>query len=140
MDQGETWHTGRPWPWPHCVINGDPAALLQRGIDSPQFSAHIRCGQMAGWIKMPLGMDVGLNPGDFVTGTQLPSQKGGGAPNLRPMSIVPKRLDEDATWYGSRPDIGPGHIVLDEDPALPAKREQQPPPLFSALVYCGHGR
>jgi len=19
MDQDETWHAGRPWPWPHCV-------------------------------------------------------------------------------------------------------------------------
>jgi len=28
--------------------------LSQRGT-APQFSAHICCGQMAGWIKMPLG-------------------------------------------------------------------------------------
>jgi len=28
---------------------------------------------MAGWIKMPLSMEVGLGPGDFVLdGTQLP--------------------------------------------------------------------
>jgi len=37
--------------------------LPQRGTD-PQFSPHICCGQMAGWIKMPLGMEVGLGPGD----------------------------------------------------------------------------
>ena len=30
------------------------------------FSAHVYCGQMAGWIKMVLGMAVGLSPGDFV--------------------------------------------------------------------------
>ena len=32
----------------------------------PQFSAHICCGQMTGLIKMPLGMEVDLGPGDFV--------------------------------------------------------------------------
>jgi len=40
---------------------------------------------------MPLGMEVGLNPGDFVLdGDQAPSPKWGGAPNFRPMSIVAK--------------------------------------------------
>ena len=45
---------------------------------SPQFSAHICCGQMAGWIKMPLGMEVGLGPGDFVLDVDpaRPPQKG----------------------------------------------------------------
>jgi len=33
---------------------------------SPQLSGHIFCGQMARWIKMPLGMEVGLGPGDLV--------------------------------------------------------------------------
>ena len=26
----------------------------------PQFSAHVYCGQTAGWIKIALGMEVGL--------------------------------------------------------------------------------
>jgi len=33
---------------------------------SPQFSAHICCGQTAGWVKMPLGRKVGLGPGHIV--------------------------------------------------------------------------
>ena len=33
---------------------------------SHQFLAHFYCGQTAGHIKMPLGMEVGLSPGDFV--------------------------------------------------------------------------
>jgi len=33
---------------------------------SPQFSAHVYCGQTTGWIKMPLGTEVGLGPGDIV--------------------------------------------------------------------------
>jgi len=33
---------------------------------SPQFSAHVCCGQTAGWMKIPYGMEVGLGPGDIV--------------------------------------------------------------------------
>jgi len=56
---------------------------LPKGAQPPQFSAHICCGQMAGWIKMPLGMEVGLSLGDFVL-------DGNPAPplNFRPMFII----------------------------------------------------
>jgi len=40
----------------HIVLDGDPAPLPQTG-KAPQFLAHICCGQMAAWIKMPLGME-----------------------------------------------------------------------------------
>jgi len=55
----------------HTVLDRDPAPLPQRGTD-PQFSAHICCGQMAGWIKMPLAMEVGLGPGDCGDTAPLP--------------------------------------------------------------------
>ena len=48
---------------------------------------------------MPLGIEVGLSPGDFVLdGSQPPLPKkeaepGGGPPNFQPMSIVAKGLD-----------------------------------------------
>jgi len=32
----------------------------------PQFSAHVCCGQTAGWITMPLGTEVGLDPDGVV--------------------------------------------------------------------------
>jgi len=32
----------------------------------PQFSAHVCCDQMAGWIKIPFGTKVGLGPGHIV--------------------------------------------------------------------------
>ena len=32
----------------------------------PQFSVHVNCGQMAGWMKTPLGADVDLGPGHIV--------------------------------------------------------------------------
>ena len=64
MDQDETWRGGKPRPWPHCV-RWDAAPLPKRGT-VPQFSAHVRCGQIAAWTKMPLGMEVGLGPGHIV--------------------------------------------------------------------------
>jgi len=66
MDQGETRHGGRPWPRPHCVRWGPSSPHSPKGAQPPQFSAHVHCGQTAGWITMPLGMKVDLGPGDFV--------------------------------------------------------------------------
>jgi len=49
----------------HIVLDGDPSPSPPKG-HNPQFSAHICCGQMAGWISMPLSMQVGLGPSDIV--------------------------------------------------------------------------
>jgi len=66
----------------------------QKGGTTPQFSAHVYCGQMAGWMKMSLGMAVGSAQATLCSmGTQLPlPKKGGRAPKFRPMSIVAKQL------------------------------------------------
>ena len=58
--QDETWRAGRPRPWPHCVRWG-PSFPSPKG-HSPPFSAHIYCGQMAGWMNTPLGMELDLCP------------------------------------------------------------------------------
>ena len=55
-NQDETWQAGRPRPRPHCVRWGPSSP--RRGI--PKFSAYVHCGQTAGLIKMPFGMEVGL--------------------------------------------------------------------------------
>ena len=77
----------------HTVLDGTQLPLTKG--HNPQFSAHICCGQMAGWIKMPLCMGVALDPSNIVLdgNPALLPQKGGRAPNFRPMSIVAKRLD-----------------------------------------------
>jgi len=91
-DQDETWHAGRPRPWTHCVRRG-PRSPSPKG-HSPQYAAYICCGQMVRWIKMPLGRMVVLDPSDIVLdGDPTPPPQKGTAPNFRPMSIVPKRLD-----------------------------------------------
>jgi len=67
-DHDETLHACRPRPWPHC-LRWRPSSPFSKGAGRtpPPFSAHICCGQMAGWIKMPLGVDEGLDLDDFVS-------------------------------------------------------------------------
>jgi len=66
----------------------------------PPISAHICYGQMAGWIKMLLGIEIGLDPSDIVLNGDPapPAQKGGRTPNFRPISIVAK-LQDGSRWH-----------------------------------------
>jgi len=80
------------------VLDGDPAPSqkeAQPGVRSPQFSAHVYCGQTAGWIKMTLGVEVGLGPVHIVLdGDRAPLHKKGAEPPdfdpslLRPIGWV----------------------------------------------------
>ena len=98
------------------VVDGDPAPSENWGLlyvppkraartVAPNFRP-MHCDQTAGWIKMPLGTEVGLGPGIIVVdGDPDPSENWGllyvppkraahtAAPNFRPMSIVTKQLD-----------------------------------------------
>jgi len=62
---GSRWNLAGLGPG-HIVLDGDPAPPPQKGRSPRQFSAHVCCGQTAGWIKMPLGTDVGLDSGDIM--------------------------------------------------------------------------
>jgi len=78
----------------------------------------VYCGQMVGWIKMKLGMDVGLGPGHIVLDGD-PTPKGAQPPNFWPTSVVPKRLYESRCHLVClKVGLGPGYIVLDGDPGL----------------------
>jgi len=94
---------------------------------------------------MPLGMEVGLSPGDFVLdGDPAPYPKG-----AEPHPIFGTRLlwpngcvDQDATWYGGRPrptrvGLGLRDIVFDVGPTTSTEKGTPTPTQFSALVYCG---
>ena len=78
--------------------DGDPA-LPEKGTQLPsQFPAYVYCAQTARWIKMPLGVEVGLDPSDVVLdGDPATLPKRGTAPNFRPMSIMAKRSPISAT-------------------------------------------
>jgi len=100
MDQDATWRGSRPGPWPHCIRWG-PSSLRSKRVQLPQFSAHVCCGQTAGWIKMPLGREVGFDPGDIVLdGNPAPPPKGAQQPQLfSPCLLWPNGwMDQDATW------------------------------------------
>ena len=66
--------------------------LPKKGAEPlPQFSVHVYCGQMAGWIKMALGMEMGLGPGHAVLdGDPAPLPQKGAEPyhNFQPIFIV----------------------------------------------------
>jgi len=81
---------------------------------------------------MPLGMELGLSPGDIVfDGDPAPPQHGDGAPNFRPMSC-----GQTAAWIkmplGREVGLSPDDILLDGDPAPPPKKGSKPPPQFFA--------
>jgi len=57
----------------YIVLHWDPAPSPKRGQSPLQFLAHFYCGQTAGCIKMPLGTEVGLSPGEFVRWGPSPS-------------------------------------------------------------------
>jgi len=107
------------------VLDGGPAAPpLKKGHSSPHFSAHVYCGQTAGWIKMPLGTEVRLDPGDILLdGDPPPFQKRGHSnhPLFAPRLLWPNGwMDLDATWYRGI-GLGPGEIALDGNRAPPTE-------------------
>ena len=93
VDQDATWYGGRPRPRRHCVrrgpsrcashspvrttrratnfcatgtSNGSPYATGPSSCLSVLSVTLVYCGQTVGWIRMPLGTEVGLGPGDIL--------------------------------------------------------------------------
>jgi len=74
------------------VLDGDPVPYPKRG-GTPQFSAHVYCGQTAAWIKMPLGTEVGLGLRNIVFDVDPATRRKKGTPTtieFWPMSTVAK--------------------------------------------------
>ena len=103
---------------------GIPGGLAPKGAQPPQFTAHNYCGQMAAWIKMSLGMELSLDPGDFVLDGDpvAPPQKGVGPPKFSAHVYC----DQTAGWMklilGMVVGLSPGEFVFDGDPAPSPKR------------------
>jgi len=94
---------------------------------------------MAGWIKVPLGMDVGLGPGDCVRWRlRSPFQKGAEPP---PQFSAHVYCGQTAgcikMLLGTEVGLGPGDFVCDGDPAPPRKKGKPIPTRCLAHVYCG---
>jgi len=93
------------------------------------FHPSVCCGQMARWIKIPIGTKVGLSPGRIVLhgDPAPPSQKGHAQPPIfRPMSIVAKRSPISATaehlFKKIRSISGPGNRESISRPSSPSSR------------------
>jgi len=120
----------------HIVLDGDPAPLPKKATE-PHFSAHVYCGQTAGWAKIPTGTEIGLGPGHIVLdGDPAPPPKRGKAPQFSAHVYC----GQTAGWIKMALDIevgvGPGHIVLDGDTApLPTKRGHSPQIFGPCLLW-----
>jgi len=102
---------------------------LQKG-HSPQFSAHVYCGQTAVCIRIPLDTELGVSLGDTVLdGDPAPPLKG-----HSPQFSANVRCGQTAGWtkmpLGVEVGLGPGDFVFDRDPAPQKKGHSPPPPNF----------
>ena len=84
---------------------------------------------MAEWIKMPLGMEVGLGPGEFGSdGDPSPLPKTGTEPP--PQFSAHVHCGQTAGWIrmplGTEVGLGPGGILLDGDSDTHGKRHNNP--------------
>ena len=112
--------------------------LPKKGAElQPRFSADVYCGQTAEWIKMALGVEVGLGLGHIVLdGDPAPLPKRGRehSPPFRPILLWPNGwMHQDSTWYRDRPQ--PSRLCVRWGPSPSPKKGRSPQ--FSAHVYCG---
>jgi len=99
---------------------GTQLPLSKKGAKPPQFSAHVYCGQTAGWVKMALGTEVGVGPRHIVL-------DGDPAPLPQKRTELPifghfycgQAAECIKMPLGVEVRRGPGHIVLDGDTAVP---------------------
>jgi len=92
---------------------------------------------------MALGMEVGLGPGKFVFDGDPATPSTEDTPtSTQFLAHVYVYCGQTAGWMktplGTEVDLGPGHTVLDGVPAL--CKTCTAASIFSAGVYCGHGR
>jgi len=123
----------------HIVLDEDSAPSLPKGTEpSPNFQPYICCGQMAVWIKMPLGLEEGLSPCDFVFD---PSPKGGGAPSpiFGPCPLWPNGwMGQDGIWHR----VGPWprlHYARLGPSSPPKKGGGAPSPILGPFLLWPNG-
>jgi len=90
---------------------------------------------------MPLGTEVGLGPDDIVLdgdlATTSPKRERSPPSQFSAYVCCGKTTGWIKMALGMEVYLGAGHIVLD---GVPASAKGTAAPLFSAHVYCGHGR
>jgi len=102
---------------------GRTSVTDRRQTDGRQHIANY-CGQTVGWIKMALGMKVGLGPGYIVLNRDpLPSRKKGADPQFWAHFYCGQRLDA-SRCYLVHMEVGlsPVDFALDSDPTPSPKK------------------
>jgi len=118
-----------------AILCGMGTQLPQKRGHSPLFSAHVYCGQTAGWIKILLGTEVSLSLGDIVLDGDPapPLLKGHSFPNFRPMPVMAKRLDGLRCHLVWRFRPRSRRLCAQWGPSSPEKRAQ-PHPIFGPCL------
>ena len=123
------------------LYNGSPYAIGPLSCPvCPVLSVKlVYSGQTVGRIKMKLGTHVGLGPGRIVLyvhgNPASPPQKGHSPQIFGPYLLRTNGcMDQDATWYGSRPQ--PRRLCVRWRPRsiLPKKGAGLPSPIFVPLL------
>jgi len=89
---------------------------------------------------MPLGMEVGLNPGDFVLdGDPTPTPKGVEPAKFSAHVYCVQTAARIKMPLGTEVGLGLCDIVFDVDPATPRKRTHPPHPIFGPCLLWPNG-
>ena len=99
------------------------------GTAPTQFSAHVYCGQTAGFIRIPLGMEVGLSPGNIVLDgdPSPPPLKGNSPPQFSAHVCCSQTPGWTKMPLGMMAGLGSGDFVLDGGPRSPQKGHSPSP-------------
>ena len=93
------------------------------------------CGQTAGWIKTPFGMEIGLGPGHIALDGDPAPQKGAQQPPIfGPCLLWPNGwMDQDATLYAGRLQLRRHCVRWGPSSPCPPKKGAQHPLTFRPI-------
>ena len=99
----------------------------------------VHCGQTVGRIKMKLGVQVGLDPGNIVLdGDPAPLPKGAQPPIFGTYLLRQNScMDQDASWYGGRPR--PRRLCVRWGPHTPSSKRRRSPQIFGPCLLWPNG-
>jgi len=123
--------------WATVASNSSPYATGPLSCLSETLVCY---GQMVGWIKMPLGTEVGLGPGHVVLdGNAAPPSPESDTAASEPYFLAHVCCGQTAEWiripFGTEVGFSPGDIVLDGIPAAPTHGKGHNSPHFLVHVY-----
>jgi len=99
----------------------------------------VYCGQTIGWIKMKLGMQLGLGPGHIVLDGELPSSKRGRNPQFSACICCGQMAGWIKMPLGREVRLSPSDIVLDGTHLPPQKKKAAWPIVFGPCLLWPNG-